>query len=139
MLCEIWGLVWSRRGGSGPCARFWRRNGRRRVAFSLTLGLEDRIEAKKDYRQDVKKKWKDLQRAERRVDALLGPEEQVQWLGDLKSSQQIADELPVTVAFAVEDGSPNSWHARAHVRWGKWAQASYLTLYHGRPCSSLLQ
>ena len=72
----------------------------------MTLGLEDRIEAKKDYRQDVKKKWKDLQRAERRVDALLGPEEQVQWLGDLKSSQQIADELPVTVAFAVEDDDP---------------------------------
>lgn len=84
-----------------------RKQERRKWAVREILEKErqDRIEAKKDYRQDVKKRWKDLQRAEKRVEALLGPAEEVQWLGDLKT-EKLQDEVPVTVAFTAEDDDP---------------------------------
>eukprot|EP00435_Cladocopium_sp_Y103_P054397 s465_g17.t1 len=84
-----------------------RKQERRKWAVREILEKErqDRIEAKKDYRQDVKKRWKDLQRAEKRVEALLGPAEEVQWLGDLKT-ERLQDEVPVTVAFTAEDDDP---------------------------------
>ncbi|CAJ1350152.1 unnamed protein product [Effrenium voratum] len=83
-----------------------RKQERRKWAVREILEKErqDKMEAKKDYRQDVKKKWKDLQRAEKRVDALLGPEE-VGWLGDLKVDK-LQDEEPVTVAFQAEEDDP---------------------------------
>eukprot|EP00434_Breviolum_minutum_P034544 symbB.v1.2.030580.t1/scaffold3464.1/size56234/3 len=85
---------------------FTRRKKERRkwaVREILEKERQDRIEAKKDYRNDVKRKWKDLQRAEKRVEALLGPADEVQWLGDLKTEKLRDEEVPVTVAFTAED------------------------------------
>ena len=88
---------------------FTRRKKERRkwaVREILEKERQDRIEAKKDYRNDVKRKWKDLQRAEKRVEALLGPADEVQWLGDLKTEKLRDEEVPVTVAFTAEDDDP---------------------------------
>mmetsp|Transcript_9315 Transcript_9315/g.22329 ORF Transcript_9315/g.22329 Transcript_9315/m.22329 type:complete len:239 (-) Transcript_9315:17-733(-) len=85
-----------------------RKQARRKWAVREILEKErqDRIEAKKDHRQDVKQRWKDLQRAEKRVEALLGPEEEIGWLGDLKAEKLKDEEVPVTVAFDVEEDDP---------------------------------
>ncbi|OLP95533.1 hypothetical protein AK812_SmicGene22305 [Symbiodinium microadriaticum] len=85
-----------------------RKQDRRKWAVREILEKErqDRIEAKKDHRQDVKQRWKDLQRAEKRVEALLGPAEEVGWLGDLRSEKLKDEEVPVTVAFEAEEDDP---------------------------------
>eukprot|EP00931_Biecheleriopsis_adriatica_P009343 TRINITY_DN110413_c0_g1_i1.p1 TRINITY_DN110413_c0_g1~~TRINITY_DN110413_c0_g1_i1.p1 ORF type:complete len:240 (-),score=72.49 TRINITY_DN110413_c0_g1_i1:24-743(-) len=85
-----------------------RKQERRKWAVREILEKErqDRMEVKKDYRQDVKAKWKDLQRAEKRVEAILGVEEEVGWLGDLKAERLKDEEEPVTVAFDAEEDDP---------------------------------
>eukprot|EP00930_Biecheleria_cincta_P009211 TRINITY_DN110907_c0_g1_i1.p1 TRINITY_DN110907_c0_g1~~TRINITY_DN110907_c0_g1_i1.p1 ORF type:complete len:240 (-),score=65.06 TRINITY_DN110907_c0_g1_i1:30-749(-) len=86
-----------------------RKTERRKWAVREILEKErqDQIEAKKDHRNDVKQKWKDLQRAEARVEALLGPAEEVGWLGDSLRAEKLRDaEVPVTVAFEEEDDDP---------------------------------
>ncbi|CAE7441155.1 unnamed protein product [Symbiodinium natans] len=85
-----------------------RKQDRRKWAVREIIEKErqDRIEAKKDHRQDVKQRWKDLQRAEKRVEALLGPDEEVGWLGDLQAEKIRDEEVPVTVAFQAEDDDP---------------------------------
>ncbi|CAE7668666.1 unnamed protein product [Symbiodinium pilosum] len=85
-----------------------RKQDRRKWAVREILEKErqDRIEAKKDHRQDVKQRWKDVQRAEKRVEALLGPQEEVGWLGDLRTEKLKDEEVPVTVAFEAEEDDP---------------------------------
>lgn len=88
-----------------------RKEERRKFGIRQHLEQErqDRMEVKRDHRNDVKKKWKDLQRAEKRVEALLGlgPSEEIHIIGGPDRLGALEDgEAPITVTFEEEDDDP---------------------------------
>eukprot|EP00933_Yihiella_yeosuensis_P009011 TRINITY_DN114771_c0_g1_i1.p2 TRINITY_DN114771_c0_g1~~TRINITY_DN114771_c0_g1_i1.p2 ORF type:complete len:281 (+),score=89.11 TRINITY_DN114771_c0_g1_i1:60-902(+) len=92
---------------------FRKRKGERRklaVREIIEKERQDKIEAKKDFRDDVKKRWKDLQRAEKRVDAVLGlgdaEREEILIIGGDRRDAIADGKAPVTIAFEKEDDDP---------------------------------